>query len=55
MVYALDSNIVSYELKGLFGIREKLETAVGRGYTLVTHNTKHFQHISGLQIADWAE
>jgi tRNA(fMet)-specific endonuclease VapC len=28
---------------------------IRHGYTLVTHNTKHFQHISGLQIADWAE
>jgi len=25
------------------------------GYTLVTHNTKHFGNIDGLQIVDWAE
>ena len=25
------------------------------GYTLVTHNTKHFEDIDGLQIVDWAE
>jgi len=25
------------------------------GYTLVTHNTKHFQHIDGLLLEDWAE
>jgi len=25
------------------------------GYTLVTHNTKHFGDIDGLQIVDWAE
>jgi tRNA(fMet)-specific endonuclease VapC len=131
MIYALDSNIVSYDLKGLFGIREKLETVVQNGdsfvippttfyeilrglkvknagktlekfnrmflpylqdtlslkdwfiasdiyvesiksahpiadddlfqaafcirygYTLVTHNTRHFEHISGLQFVDW--
>jgi predicted nucleic acid-binding protein len=23
-------------------------------YTLVTHNTKHFQYIDGLQMVDWA-
>jgi tRNA(fMet)-specific endonuclease VapC len=23
------------------------------GYTLVTHNTKHFKHIAGLQFVDW--
>ncbi|MCL2320829.1 MAG: PIN domain-containing protein [Oscillospiraceae bacterium] len=25
------------------------------GYTLVTHNTKHFQDIKDLSIADWAK
>jgi len=25
------------------------------GYTLVTHNVKHFAEIKGLQIEDWAE
>ena len=25
------------------------------GYTLVTHNTKHFKDIEGLQMVDWAE
>jgi tRNA(fMet)-specific endonuclease VapC len=131
MIYALDSNIVSYDLKGLFDIRKKLETVVQNGnsfvippitfyevlrglkvknagktlekfnqtflpylqdtlsskdwfiasdiyaeciksghpiadddlfqaafcirhgYTLVTHNTKHFEYISGLQFVDW--
>jgi len=23
------------------------------GYTLVTHNTKHFQHLRNLQVEDW--
>lgn len=26
---------------------------VAYGYTLVTHNTKHFEEIEGLQIEDW--
>jgi tRNA(fMet)-specific endonuclease VapC len=26
-----------------------------RGYTLVTHNTRHFDGITDLQIIDWAE
>jgi tRNA(fMet)-specific endonuclease VapC len=29
--------------------------AVTHSLTLVTHNTKDFQHIPGLQIADWLE
>ena len=24
-----------------------------QGYTLVTHNTKHFEDIDGLQVVDW--
>ena len=28
-------------------------TAVAYGATLVTHNTKHFQHIPGLHLEDW--
>ncbi|MCL1863582.1 MAG: type II toxin-antitoxin system VapC family toxin [Defluviitaleaceae bacterium] len=24
-----------------------------QGYTLVTHNTKHFEHIMGLELEDW--
>jgi predicted nucleic acid-binding protein len=24
------------------------------GYTLVTNNTRHFEHIKNLQIADWS-
>jgi uncharacterized protein YsxB (DUF464 family) len=34
-INALDSNIVSYELKGLFDIREKLEAAVCHGDSFV--------------------
>ena len=26
---------------------------VTQGYTLVTHNTKHFEDIDGLQVVDW--
>jgi predicted nucleic acid-binding protein len=25
------------------------------GFTLVTHNTKHFEHLNGIKIADWTE
>jgi predicted nucleic acid-binding protein len=25
------------------------------GYTLVTNNTKHFEHIKGLQLVDWTQ
>jgi tRNA(fMet)-specific endonuclease VapC len=28
-------------------------TALAYGATLVTHNTKHFQHIPGLKLEDW--
>lgn len=28
-------------------------TALAYGATLVTHNTKHFQHIPGLHLEDW--
>jgi tRNA(fMet)-specific endonuclease VapC len=28
-------------------------TAVAHEATLVTHNTKHFEHIDGLQLEDW--
>jgi predicted nucleic acid-binding protein len=27
---------------------------IARGYTLVTHNTKHFEGITGLSLVDWA-
>jgi tRNA(fMet)-specific endonuclease VapC len=30
-------------------------TALVHGLTLVTHNTKHFENISGLKIVDWLE
>jgi predicted nucleic acid-binding protein len=28
-------------------------TAIVHGLTLVTHNTQHFSHVSGLSLADW--
>ena len=28
-------------------------TARVHGLTLVTHNTKHFEHVPGLEIEDW--
>jgi predicted nucleic acid-binding protein len=28
-------------------------TALANGYTLVTHNVRHFSRIPGLKIADW--
>jgi predicted nucleic acid-binding protein len=28
-------------------------TALVRGMIVVTHNTQHFTHIPGLQLADW--
>ena len=30
-------------------------TALAGGYTLVTHNTRHFSRIPGLQMEDWLE
>ena len=29
--------------------------SITRGYTLVTHNTRHFEDIGGLAIEDWTE
>lgn len=29
--------------------------ALSRGLTLVTHNTRHFDHVEGLQVEDWCE
>jgi predicted nucleic acid-binding protein len=29
--------------------------AVSRGYTLVTNNTKHFEGIDGLKLANWVK
>jgi predicted nucleic acid-binding protein len=49
MVYALDSNIVSYELKGLFNIREKLETAVGGGDSIVIPPITFYEILRGLK------
>ena len=28
--------------------------AKAKGLTIVTHNRRHFEHIEGLQIEDWA-
>lgn len=28
-------------------------TAIAGGYTLVTHNTRHFSRIPGLKVVDW--
>jgi tRNA(fMet)-specific endonuclease VapC len=28
-------------------------TALAHGATLVTHHTKHFQHVPGLRLEDW--
>ena len=28
---------------------------LAHGYTLVTHNTRHFEGIAGLELEDWAE
>jgi predicted nucleic acid-binding protein len=28
-------------------------TALVHGLTLVTHNTRHFQNLPGLEVADW--
>jgi len=30
-------------------------TAIDNGYTLVSHNTRHFSRIPGLQLEDWLE
>ena len=29
--------------------------AITRGYTLVTHNVRHFENIDGLKFVDWVE
>lgn len=29
--------------------------ALSRGLTLVTHNTRHFDHIEGLRVEDWCD
>lgn len=30
-------------------------TALEKGYTLVTHNTRHYSRIPGLKVEDWIE
>jgi predicted nucleic acid-binding protein len=30
-------------------------SCIARGYTLVTNNVKHFEHIDGLQLVNWTE
>ena len=30
-------------------------TAITNGYTLITHNVKHFSRIPGLKLEDWTE
>jgi tRNA(fMet)-specific endonuclease VapC len=37
------------------GEKDALIAAIARrhGASLVTHNTRHFQHIEGLQLEDW--
>jgi predicted nucleic acid-binding protein len=60
-VDALDSNIVSFYLKGNLSVIENIEDAdiliaafcLYNNYILVTDNTKHFINIKGLNTVNW--
>jgi predicted nucleic acid-binding protein len=51
MTYALDTNMMSYEEDDIL----QAGYCINHGYTLVTHNLKHFEGIPGLQTIDWVK
>ncbi|GMO43725.1 MAG: hypothetical protein Pg6C_05520 [Treponemataceae bacterium] len=57
-IFVFDSNIVSFYLRQNQSVIEDADIftaafCIYNGFTLVTNNTKHFQHISGLNYCDW--
>ena len=54
-VYALDSNIVSFYLRGNNEDADILIAAfcLHNNYILVTDNIKHFKNIKGLNTVNW--
>jgi len=46
-VFALDSNIISFYLKGNTSVIENIEKAIN------TDNIKHFQNITDLHTVNW--
>jgi tRNA(fMet)-specific endonuclease VapC len=55
MIYALDSNIVSYDLKGLFDIRKKLEMVVQHGDGFVIPPITFYEILRGLKVKNAAK
>lgn len=59
-MYLLDTNIISYLLKGDESIKAKIAdklfigaTALNHGAVLVTNNENHLGRIAGLTIENW--
>ena len=68
MTYALDANIIIDILNRESSVVRQFDKTghtvgdadviiaahcIEHGYTLVTHNTKHFKHIKGMLLIDW--
>jgi predicted nucleic acid-binding protein len=48
MVYALDSNIISYWLKGLYHLEEKIEQILDEGHLIVIPPISYYEVLRGL-------
>ena len=51
MIYALDSDIISYMMKGNKDV--KSPPARGAWIEMITNNTKHFENIKELKMDNW--
>jgi hypothetical protein len=56
MTFALDTNIVSFALKGMYRIADKIIDTLDSGTLVIKqiNNQQHFSHISGLILEDWS-
>jgi len=53
MKYALDTNIITYYLKGNEKILDKVDKEAENNYILVSNNQKHFEKIENIQVVNW--
>ena len=53
--YLLDTNVLIDMFKGNQRVQERIFRAHSRaeGFTLVTHNLRHFERFEGLRTEDW--